>query len=377
LLAVLTLAVIASATEAQSAPLRTSVDTKGKYPVVRVAGEPVPWRLDSVAALRKPDGTAFSNVRSLLLDPRGGAWVVDNGEKLIHHFDELGQHVGIIGRTGSGPMEFNDPYSLAWTDDDLLLYDPGNSRIVRWTRSGRWVTQWTTMRMTGPAIRFYASGPGSAWLLQLGRRAGGKFAPEFVRFPPHGRGDTISQPERPGPAPGSVTCRTPDGGIKYFVSPFMPPHANNPTPDGQFIALDGSAYRLLFIRDGGDTVRAVERAVPRAPISNAEWIDETAEYRDFRRQVPQASCQGEQIRPASKPAADAIALDDRGRVWVERTGTDGVRWEVWEGERLIASVRGPKRDADFPVDIRGDRMAVVRSTDDGGQVVVVYRIVPH
>src|SRR6185295_11057248 len=136
-----------------------------------------------VSTLKTADGIGFTDVRDVLLDGNGESWVIDAGEKTIGHFSAEGKQLGSIGRVGSGPKEFRNPYSLTWAGNDLLLYDPGNSRVVRWKRTGEWVTQWTVSRLTGGAwIQMYPAGGEAAWLMQ-GGHLGAKYRPTFVRIP--------------------------------------------------------------------------------------------------------------------------------------------------------------------------------------------------
>jgi hypothetical protein len=139
--------------------------------------------------------------------------------------------------------------------------------------------------------------------------------------------------------------------------------------------LDEVEYRLIILSPGGDTTNVVERPMPRAPVTDAEWSAETADY--ARTRAASRACSGELVRAAEKPAARALLMDDRGRFWVERVVPGGTMWDVWEQLNLVGSVAGPRRATDVAADVRGDRLAIAREGQDGSYSVVVFRIVPR
>ncbi|MGD2216185.1 MAG: hypothetical protein PVJ64_05490, partial [Gemmatimonadales bacterium] len=96
----------------------------------------------------------------------------------------------------------------------------------------------------------------------------------------------------------------------------------------------------------GDTLRVVERKLDRVPLSDAEWEAATADFRAFREEHPEVSCQPAELpRPELKPALREIFFDVAGRLWVEIYTPGGFAFEVFDGEgRLIARLPGLERD---------------------------------
>ena len=367
---------------ATSAQVTQTVDRSGRYPIIRASGEAPRWRLDSLATL-SDSGVGFEDVAGILIDPAGGVLVLDRKRPAIYRFGENGKLAGVIGRKGSGPKEYDLPYAIGWVDRDLMVYDPGNGRVVRWDRNGDWVAQWIYGRMTGE-VPLYSAGPSRIWLLGFIRTPDGKLARTFVRLPPTGRGDTIRAPVRPTSKPIGVECTVGfgnDSRLSFFNVPYSgATFSIRPTPEANFVELGEPSYRVAIKNASGDTLRVLERTLKQVPISDGEWEDSTKRYRDYKAKNPLAACQGSMTRPESKPTAIDMMTDDRGRIWVERPLAQGTLLEIWEADRIIGAIPGVRRSlgTSNAIDIRGDRLAVARyNPDDGGKVVVVYRIVPR
>lgn len=358
--------------DAAVATLTSLTDSSAGYPVKIVSGEAKAGTAEIQTTIRGD----WSEVRSLLVDPAGGVWVLDNGAKVVARYDDAGARVATLGRSGTGPGTFVDPYSLAWANGHIMVYDPGASRVGRWLADGGWVGSWNAVPITGGAnARFFASGSaGSAWLFQFSFLPSGQPAPAFARYPLTPRGDVRwIPPTVRGTIDGVVICQ---GGpeLRTFPTPFAQGELWHPTMNGQLYYLQGVDYRIATIDSAGDTLSAVHRRVPQAPISDAEWQAASGELSAYGAANPSARCDGGFMRPAGKAVVRALTLDDRGRLWVERLVPDGAVWEVWEADQLIASVPGIVRDPAVPIDIRGNRLAVFGRGADGVAEVRVYRV---
>ncbi len=357
--------------------MTTVVDSTGKYPVVTVTGEPPAWHLDSLGVILDSGGVGFQDIHGVLIDPRGGVLVLDRKRPALDRFDDHGTLLGVLGRAGSGPDEYRAPTAIGWIADTLAVYDPMNGRTVRWTRDGRWLGQWLTVGATGQ-IPIYQAGPDHVWLLQYGVAPNGKPQRNFVRFPQTGANDTLWPPPPHGDGSTREECRWGKGLITFFTRPFSTPSfAVRPTSQADLAELIGRDYRVAIVSPAGDTLRVLSHSLPPVPVTDAEWHDSVADYEAFRDSVSGESCEGSMVRPATKVPVDGLELDATGRIWVQRIDSAGPVWDIWQGDTLVATARGSTRSRYDPIDIRGDRMAIVRDSDDGGKLVVVYRIVAH
>jgi hypothetical protein len=137
----------------------------------------------------------------------------------------------------------------------------------------------------------------------------------------------------------------------------------------------GTDYRLAVVNAAGDTVRMLVRDVPRAPVTDEDWMAGTAESRGGHDTLNLSGCTGEQVRYEFKPAITQLATDEDGRLWVRRAAVDGTFWEAWRGDTLLGTVPAPPQWGGSLPSFLGDRLAVLQEGPEGGYQVGVYRIV--
>ncbi len=376
---ILSLLLVAISADAlpQSA-VSNSIDTKGKFPVIRVTGMPPIWRLDSIGTLADSGDVGFTRIMSLLIDPRGGVLVMPAKPPAIVRYSDQGKLLAVIGRAGAGPREYQRPVGGGWVDNDLIVYDPGNGRVVRWNRAGDWVAQWLAARGCCDSRMVLPAGPSHVWTYTARLGPNKTASRGFLRLPATGRDDTIWAPPRPPLVPVGLECPWGSGNIELFSYPFASPvYSLQPTAMANFVEVSGLDYRVAIKSKSGDTLRVLEHVTAPVPISDREWRDSTAEYRDFMSKHSGVSCNRGMDRPRAKAVVHDMQLDERGRIWVERNVASGTEWDIWDGDKLVGTARGGPRVYWSPIDIRADRMVVTRTSDDGGVVAVVYRIVEH
>lgn len=89
-------------------------------------------RLHRTIMLGAPDGRPdqiFGFVTDVGLDSNGNLYVVDPYLKRISVFDSAGNFVDSWGRTGAGPGEFVEPYSIAVLDTTIAVLDERTKRV--------------------------------------------------------------------------------------------------------------------------------------------------------------------------------------------------------------------------------------------------------
>lgn len=329
-----------------------------------------------VATIGGADSSSeFGSVRSVLLDPDGAVYVVDNRSREILRFDSLGGFQRRLGREGAGPAEYRDPYSLAWLGDTLALLDPANARIGLFDRAGQWVGSWWVPIVTGDQIvRLYRTPPDGFWAFGPVTR-GDQRESALIHYGPAGPGDTLAFLRSD---PSIVTHSRCDmaRGMTFFDAPYAPRLLLIPTPERQRAVALTSSYRIAFLTPGGDTGRVIEGAADPVPITDAEWDQATAEFRKFRESNPNAPCSISQFtRPETKPLLQFLFHDADGGLWVEVTTADGSRYDVFDGAgALTRSIEGLPPSRGLDPSVRGDRVAmVVRDSLDIPQVRL-YRI---
>ncbi len=352
--------------------LSVQVDSTGAVPIVRVSGEAPEWTIDSLAVIRADPEVGFSGIRSIALDPRGGVWVADTREGRLSRWGNDGRWIEDLGRVGGGPGEFRSPNSVVVHDNGLFVHDVGNSRVVRFDLATGTDTSWlTTSRISGDpmSVRLYPNSTGPL-LFDLLRTA----RPPRTLFVGVTGVDSLLAPP-PGERAGNAKVCPVGEALRFFSSPFAPLQAVVPV-GGRVVetAADGS-YHLNWHDAGGVLQHTVARVAARAAISDAEFRTANEDWEQFSESMGAVRCEGEIVRYAEKSSIRALLPDADGRLWVEQQGADGVRYEVWSNDSLLAQLAAPERSLQVPPSMLDDRLAVARSLPDGGQEVRLYRVV--
>lgn len=289
--------------------IRVTIDSAGPYRVIRSAGEAERWHASLLATVGADSATEFGTVRSVLLDSLGALYVVDPSFVQLSVFDPQGALRNRLGQRGAGPGEYTRPYSIAWLHDSLVLLDPGNSRITVYGRDGVWARQWVAERITGDqTIRLYRTPPAGFWVYGTRPTAEG-LEGLFIRYTSAGPTDTVPSFRSPEAVGKGAVCHRPDGAISFFSPPFGPVQYLTPTAAGERLVALSTAYRIAVLGRADDTLRAIERTVTPAPLTDAEWNAELEEFLAFRREWPTAHCDRTSFdRPATKPVLAGLTL---------------------------------------------------------------------
>lgn len=322
---------------------------------------------------------SFGRIRALLLARDGGVLVADAGNRAIKEFGPDGAWRRIIGRDGSGPAEYQQPYSLGWLGDTLLVLDPQNARLGLFAPDGSWAGQRPSALLTGGRhVRLYPSGDGRLYQIGVVRIEGSPIAGRvFIGHGASGITDSMAALPNTTNPDNAVVCTWPDnGGMTFFEVPFTPRQLLVPGPGGTQIVAESGRYLLAWLRPDGDTVRVLERDFAPVPITDLEWAERTREFRETREKQPQLACPVSTLpRPPAKPALDDFFLADDGTLWVDRWTVGGLVTEVFSPEGdLLGSFPALPREREIDPSMRGNRIAVVESDADGVPFVKVYEV---
>ena len=349
--------------------LSVQIDSSGAVPLVMVSGEAPEWTLDSLAVIRADPEIGFSSVRSIALDPRGGVWVADIRERRVSRWSDAGEWIEDRGSVGAGPGEFRWPASVVVYDGGLFVYDPQNSRVLRFALTSGIDTAYTsTSRLTGDAmlVRLFDNPDGPLLIdaIRVTRQS------TFVRV--SGR-DSLTAPVPVSRANDSKVCPLGDM-LRIFASPFAPYPLTVPVGNG-IVQSDGDgSYRLRWHDAQGQLKRIVERRAERAVVAENEFLAATSDWRRFSDSMGSPTCDGEIIRYEQKPSVRALLPVPDGLLWVEQQRPERVVLEIWSADSLVAKMPAPERAPQVPPAMLGERLAVVRDLPDGGHEVRLFRI---
>ncbi|MGH9660834.1 MAG: peptidyl-alpha-hydroxyglycine alpha-amidating lyase family protein [Bryobacteraceae bacterium] len=96
----------------------------------------------------------FGNPHGMRVGPDGSVWVTDNGDHQVMKFTPKGERLltlGVKGTAATDDQTFNRPTDIAFSrSGDFYVSDGyGNSRVVKFSREGKYLTTWGK-RGTGP-----------------------------------------------------------------------------------------------------------------------------------------------------------------------------------------------------------------------------------
>lgn len=360
----------------QNESLTMAVDTIAGVEHVRTNGEPPQWSLEHVVTIGSVDDgpAAFGRVVSVLADSEGAVYVADALAGEIRVFDQSGRHLRTIGRKGRGPGEFTSLYALAWLGDTIAALDPGNARIELLSRDGSQVGSFRHQPITGPEETLHRASQHEflARIVQRGERGLDSY---FVRYTGASAADTIPAPPRVQLPGAGIQCEGEEM-IAFFSQPFGSRQVHTFVEGGRLVGGMTAEYRLALVARNGDTLRVIERQRPPVPITDAEWNDGLASYREFRERAPGARCEPASFsRPAAKAPWTALFVGGDGRLWVRATTRDGSVFEVFEqAGRLVGMVAVPERMRDTTPYFGNGMLYVVEADSLDVQSVSAYRV---
>ncbi|MFH1112427.1 MAG: NHL repeat-containing protein [Pseudomonadota bacterium] len=73
--------------------------------------------------------------QGMALDAKDHVWIADTGNNRIQEFDADGKLASVVGKQGSGPLEFVGPTGIACREGRIYVADNGNRRIQILTRT--------------------------------------------------------------------------------------------------------------------------------------------------------------------------------------------------------------------------------------------------
>jgi len=335
------------------------------------------WRAEAVATIGSDSGDAsFAGVRSLLFGKGGELYVLDYQyqSKELKVFDSAGNFLRRVGRLGSGPGEFRDPYSIAWLGDTLALLDPGNARIGLFGPDDKWVGQLPAPRLTGGNnVRLFRTTGDGFWALARRPTESGSES-FFLRYPAAGPNDSLPFADMTVAARTTITCEFPDRSLHFFDAPFAPMSRQVPAPESRRAIARTDAYRITFLGPAGDTVQTIQREEPLHPIADSAWEAGLGEWTEARKTAG-IKCDGDSFdRPAGQPVLGALFYDDQGRLWVEVHSLDGLRYDLYDaaGTR-VATITGLPTSGEVDPAIQGDRIAIALPEEGGFPRIGIYR----
>lgn len=315
-------ALLAGCTGADAGTSGTTIDASGDTIVARtpaaVGETPVPLVREIV--IGDPDGGAqygFSTISDIAVGSAGQIYVWDQTEKSLRLYDAQGKFVRQIGRSGSGPGEYDRINGIAVrADGKLAVWDAGNGRMNLYAPNGDYETAWTLGSgfFTGRALS--SDTANNLYIRATVRRDTTQplGISGFIRFRPDGIGRDSLVPPAIGPEPRSLRASKEGASVSYGI-PYLPTRQWAMSPHGYFVAGPGDPYVVYALPPNGKALK-IERAYEPVPVDPSDK-SESRERTLFgmRMTFPEYQWDGPDI-PDRKPAYRSLTVDLDGRIWV-------------------------------------------------------------
>lgn len=299
----------------------------------------------TVGAYMGEDWESFGLIADVAFDGEGNAHILDMREDRIVALDPDGTFVRFVGGSGEGPGEMSGPSSLHVDKDGGYVVGTVRGIEVFASRGEHLRRMPVTIGSGGPGLN--AKGlPDGSLVSTVFRFDIERFREGLEQLDPPGRPIEIfpiehGKPEvlytaweLPDPEEAGRRARrssSSDGVSRMSAGRAFEPRLHfDVTSDGRLAVVDSIGYRVKLVARDGSVVGTVER--PIAPLAVTEAMKEAARERYRAREVPsnvgifRIEREGvDELRFADEiPVIANMAVDWDDRIWVERTGADGV-----------------------------------------------------
>ena len=299
------------------------------------AAQAAPARLRGVVDLtigsadETRDAYIFGNVSGLLFLDDGRILVADNSTHDIRVFGADGRHRFTIGRRGAGPGDLTRPCCLTIASDGKLwIRDNGNHRYSIFEIGA---TEATFVR----TLRTHVSSPQSfsgrvAWdsrgrVVDIGQLGMDMHQRAFID--PNGnavRWDSLRSPPSESLAVMRVQRRV-QGGVStyYWYQPHGPDALRAYGPGGEIADAVSSNYAVSWYDAERNRVTLIQRPVTGPELSTRERREANAELDRTAKTAGVTRSSLPYGVPRRKAPLRSLGFDLDGRLWVERSVSDG------------------------------------------------------
>lgn len=305
----------------------------------------------------------------------GGIWVLSSFDPHVSHLGPGGAVTARFGSSGQGPQELRNPWYLAAHPGGVAVYDAGARRLKVFDQSGAFVDEHETPAPGGSVLNDFRDANhgeplrvrrlGAGWVFET---YSGQVAHSGALWSGHliyvrdwaVSPDTLVRYQ-------DLRAEPYEPGLQLFASAPLWTVCG----DGRVALLNplDSVVVHIGLEGRSDSLRI---PLPLPPITAAQvesWVDrrlelalreenmevDPAQHAMIREQaLAEATGAAAEVQPPTK-----LLCDPEGRLWVQGFSVEtdpqgyGREWSVFEGDRLVASVRLPPRVWPLFIDTEG------------------------
>lgn len=310
-----------------------TIEYRNGVKVIQNPGDPVYGRLhldldkDLSLSSEEDDEFMFYRVEDIGVDSERSIYVLDAGNHRIQKYDSQGSYLQTIGRKGQGPGEFDTPYGMFVSFEDVIYVHDG-MKIKVFEKNGHFIQDVTLESFTHDIS---VDSSGNIWGI-------GRLPSE------EGRTRSIIKLNKSGkleriiadfPPPKAAVRSEGGRGVMFFIG-------HEYVPQLSFIPIDGktllyahsSNYELHLIDENGEPEALITADIPRSSISQKEKDEIYRKYSDFEKKWPKDVVKDAIQFPPHRPFFDKVLADDRGRIYVERVKSildksEGIEFDIF------------------------------------------------
>lgn len=288
----------------------------------------------SVGSVEADSNFIFGNVRGLDAGRDGTIYVLDYQASEVRAFDHQGNFLRKVVSRGQGPGEITEANGMVMVGDSIIwLQDHSQWMMIGVSPEGEELRRFPMHVLRhGYIWDGTVDNRGRVWKRTSHSdeervyppREGlheNSFREYWVSFDPATEvKDSIYMGDVFGRA---MVVRNNRGGNAYFSVPFQPTPLTVVDPAGGFWRTTGADYSVVRLDERGDTVLVIETDAKGPAVAEedrAEYVEDLVERNRATRSVAEEIAA---LMPDNKPAIVRLAVDDVGRVWVERSAPEG------------------------------------------------------
>lgn len=319
----------------------------------------------AVGALDGAEWETFSGIGDVAFDGSGNLYILDGENFRVVVVRPDGSLLREVGHEGGGPGEFRNPAALAVRPDgSMVVFDLGNRALISFDPAGEFTIQRTLepSEMPGRQLETLPDGSvvsasGQGVVMMVAGPEGPSFPTSIPirRYPRGDEGTVTTMHEAWLPPRGRAAGGSGTGPVRMVGMPrpkaFEPSFAFGTLPDGRIVYSDTVTYSVKIL-DGEGPDPSVSSLL-RRPIRPRPVTRRDRDREKERRLARLQSGEGPQIRIRARnsgggvsdvpqeairkmleeqveslefaeefPVISDLAVDWRGRIWVERTAAD-------------------------------------------------------
>ncbi len=315
---------------------------------------------------REGDETSlFYRLEDIGVDSQGNIYVLDIGNHRIQKYNNNGDYLQTIGRKGQGPGEFDTPYGMFISLEDMIYVHDG-MRLKVFASDGKFREEIVLENFTHDISvdsnrniwgvgRLPSDEGRTRSIVKLSQN--GKLEKVIADFPP---------PE--------VAVRSEGGrGVMFFIGHvYVPSLSILSLGEKNTLYAHSSDYAIHVIDEWGELELIIRVDAPRSLISQREKDEIYRRNSEFEKKWPKDVVRDAIHFPNHRPFFSSILTDDKGRIYVERVKSvldesTGIEFDILSRDgRFLYTTKLPVA----PEIIKNGFFYVVHSNEETGETLL-------